>query len=312
MILITGGLGFIGLHTARSLIDMGEDVVLTQYRVAREPEFIKADLGKRAFVEQLDVTNGEALMDIGRRHKITGIVHLAVPGVNALGPADDYKVNMYGLLNILEAARTWEVKRLGLASSIAVYSGETQGPFREDMKLRPVGTNPTETWKKSFEIIGSHYGQRTGLDITMLRIAGIFGPLYHSMANLPSRLTHAAVKGQSPDLRGDVFENDTNDMCYVKDCGNGIALLMHADSLPNKVYNIGAGAATSNGQLAAAIKRVVPSAQFDLKAGAGPAARADGYLDLTRIRKDVGYEPQYPIERAIEDYVAWLRAGNPE
>src|SRR5687768_1995408 len=111
MILVTGGLGFIGLHTARHLIDRGEQVVLTQYRVAREPDFIKGELGKNAHVEQLDVTDNDELMDIGRRHKITGIVHLAVPALNALSPADDFNVNMKGLINILEAARTWEVRR---------------------------------------------------------------------------------------------------------------------------------------------------------------------------------------------------------
>src|SRR5687768_8028838 len=86
MYLVTGGLGFIGLHTARALLDEGEDVVLTQYRVAREPDFIKDELGKRAFVEQLDVTNKDAMMEIGKKHNITGIVHLAVPALNALSP----------------------------------------------------------------------------------------------------------------------------------------------------------------------------------------------------------------------------------
>jgi len=311
MILITGGLGFIGLHTARALLDMGEDLVLTQYRVHREPDFIKDALGKRAFVEQLDVTDADRLMEIGKRYEIDKIVHLAVPGVNALGPAEDFRVNMLGLINILEAARTWEVKRLGLASSIAVYTGVNPGPFYEDMPLRPVGTNPTETYKKTFEIIGSHYAQRTGLEVVMLRIAGIYGPLYHSMANLPSRLVHAAVKGQEPDFRGaDVFEEDATDMCYVKDCGRGVAMVMRAESLPNRVYNIGAGRATSNRELVAAIKRVIEDAPIQLKAGRNPGARENAYCDLTRTRRDVGYEPQYTIETAIEDYVGWLRAGN--
>jgi UDP-glucose 4-epimerase len=309
MILITGGLGFIGLHTARHLIDMGEEVVLTQYRVARAPDFIKDDFGKRAFIEALDVTNGEQLMDIGKRHKITGIVHLAVPGLGALTPAEDYRVNMFGLLNVLEAARTWEVKRLGLASSTAVYTGVPQGPFTEDMPLPIVGRNPTETFKKSFEILGSHYAQRTGLDIIMLRISGIYGPLYHSMSNLPSRLVHAAVKGEEPVLRGDT-EEDGGDMCYVKDCGKGIAMLMHAESLPNKVYNVASGRQTKNKEIVAAIKSVIPDAKIELKPGGNP--RPNGYLDISRIRQDVGYEPDFQIEKAIPDYIAWLRAGNPE
>ena len=51
MILITGGLGFIGLHTARRFLDVGEKVVLTHYRVRREPDFIKAEVGKSVFIE---------------------------------------------------------------------------------------------------------------------------------------------------------------------------------------------------------------------------------------------------------------------
>jgi UDP-glucose 4-epimerase len=312
MILVTGGLGFIGLHTARHLIDRGEQVVLTQYRVAREPDFMKAEIGKNAFVEQLDVTDNDRLLEIGQKHRITGIVHLAVPALNALSPLDDFNVNMKGLVNIMEAARTWEVKRLGLASSNAIYSGVREGPFREDMPLRMIGGNPTETWKKAFEVIGSHYAQRTGLDIVMLRIAGIYGPLYHSMSNLPSRLVHAAVKGEPPVMRGETFAEDTGDMCYVRDCGQGIARLMTADSLPNKVYNIGSGRPTSNGELVGAIRRIYPDFQVDLKPGTSAQFRANGYGEIARIREDVGYEPQFQVEKAVEDYIGWLKAGNAE
>lgn len=312
MILVTGGLGFIGLHTARSLIDLGQQVVLTQYRVHREPDFIKDEIGKRAFIEQLDVTDGDKLMDIGRRYQIDGIVHLAVPGLGALSPADDFKVNMFGLYNILQAATAWQVRRLSLASSVAVYTGVAEGPLREDMPLRMIGGNPTETWKKAFEVIGSHYAQRTGLNIVMLRISGIYGPLYHSMSNLPSRLVHAAVQGKEPELRGDTFEEDGGDMCYVRDCGRGIALLQTADNLRHSVYNVASGRQTSNGELVQAIKSVIPDARISLKPGRGPGYRPNGYCDITRIREDTGYEPQFQVEKSIPDYIAWLRAGNPE
>jgi len=310
-ILVTGGLGFIGLHTARHLLDSGEDLVLTQFRVARAPDFIKDEFGKRAFIEQLDVQNYDNLMEIGKKHKIDKILHLAVPGLGALNPADDFRTNMNGLLNILEAAKAWEVKRLGLASSNAIYTGENEGPFKEDMKLRVQMTtvNPTEAYKKAFEVLGSHYAQRTGMDIIMLRIAGIYGPLYHSMANLPSRLTHAAVKGEAPVLRGNEFEEDGNDMCYVKDCAQGLSKLMTAESLPNKIYNVGAGRETKNKELVAAIKAIIPNADLPLKEG-GSANRTNAYGDITRARQDVGYEPQFPIDKAIADYVGWLRAGN--
>src|SRR5579871_2618111 len=79
VILITGGMGFIGLHTARRFVDSGEDVVVTQFRTRREPEFIRNELGKRVLVESLDVTSPHDVIDMVRKHGVTGIVHLAVP-----------------------------------------------------------------------------------------------------------------------------------------------------------------------------------------------------------------------------------------
>ncbi|MEA2639683.1 MAG: hypothetical protein QOF51_1077 [Chloroflexota bacterium] len=317
MMLITGGLGFIGLHTARALLGLGEDVVLTQYRVAREPAFIKTELGKRASIEQLDVTDRDRLLEIGAKHQVTGIVHLAVPALNALSPEDDFKVNMNGLLNVLEAGRQLGVKRVGLASSNTVYMGvRADGPMREDMPLAmnvPGPAGATATWKKSFELIGSYYAGRTGLDVVMLRIAGIYGPLYHSMSNLPSRLVHAAVQGTPPSLRGDTYAEDSGDMTYVKDCAEGIARLMTAESLPNSCYNVGSGRATTNRELAAAVRSVFPEFTTDfLKEGNSPSFRGHAYADIMRAHTDTGYEPRFQVEKAIPDYVAWLRAGNPE
>jgi UDP-glucose 4-epimerase len=310
MILITGGLGFIGLHTARSLLDLGEDVVLTQYRVARQPDFIKGELGKRAFVEQLDATDRDRMMAIGNRHKITGIIHMATPGLGALGPADDFKVNMYGLLNCLEAAEAWGVTRLSVASSVTVYAGLTDGPWNEDTPLRMTPANPVEAYKKAYEIVSTHYAQRTGFDIVLLRMGYIWGPLYHSMGNAVSRLTHAAVKGVAPELRGDLYEDDAQDYCYVKDCGRGVAMLQVAEKLMYQCYNIGAGRATSNKEFANAIRRHYPNAVLPLKPGASQA-RKDAYMDLSRIRGEVGYRPEYDVNAAMDDYIAWLGA-NPE
>ena len=306
MILITGGLGFIGLHTARSLLDLGEDVVLTQYRVARQPDFIKEALGKRAFVEQLDATDGPALIEIGRRHKIDGIIHLATPGLGALDAAGDFKMNMYSLLNCLEAAEAWGVKRLGIASSITVYSGVNDGPFTEDLPLRTTPANPVEAYKKAYEIVSTHYALRTGLNIVLLRIAGIYGPLYHSMGNAVSRLTHAAVKGVAPELRAELYEDDAQDYCYVRDCGKGIALLQAADKLSHQCYNIGAGRAASNKEFADAIRRHYPNAILPMKPGASQP-RKDPYMDLTRIHQDTGYKPEFGVDRAMDDYFAWLK-----
>ena len=311
MILILGGMGFIGLHTARRFLDTGENVVITQFQQRREPEFIRDEFGKRVFVERLDVGNAHAVLDVVRRHQVTGIVDLVAPALNALSPAEDYHVNMDGLINVLEAARLFDVKRVILGSSIGVYSGVLEGPYKEDLFLPVTSSNPTETWKKAWEITGLHYGDRTGLDVVSARLSGIYGPLYHTLANLPSRMCHAAVKGIPADFsgaRGGVpFAEDQSDFCYVKDCAHGLQLLMSAEKLPNRIYNVAAGVARSNQELADAVRKVVPTAEINLQPGKGPRYKPNQYLDISRANQDVGYSQEYPIERAVEDYIGWLR-----
>jgi UDP-glucose 4-epimerase len=315
MILVTGGLGFIGLHTARALIDQGQDVVLTQFRVAREPDFIKGDIGVHAFVEQLDVTDAERLAEIGKKYPITGIAHLAVPGMNALSASEDLRTNMFGLINLLEAAESWGVARIGVASSGTVYGGTPETPQREDVRVPLVGTNPTEAFKKSFEILGGHFADRAGLDLLNLRISSIWGPLYHSMTNLQSRVVHAAVAGTELKAgpRGPNYADDGGDMCYVKDCGRGIALLMTSDNLKHRTYNIGDGRPTTNAALVAATRKVIPDANLPLEPGHNPHGPGKvNYQDIGRIHEDTGYSPEYDIESGVADYIEWLRAGNPD
>ncbi len=315
MILITGGMGFIGLHTARCLLDAGEEVLLTRYRVRREPSFLRDEIGKRVAVETLDVADRGALNALLRRYPVTGVIHLAVPALRGVALSDEFRVNVEGVLNLLEAAHDAGVRRVSLASSVAVYAGVPAGPFREEQPLRMESGNPTEAFKKAFEVLGLHFGAQSGLDVVALRIAGIYGPLYHSMANLPSRLTHAAVRGEQPDLaggRGGVpYAEDTFDGCYVKDCARAIALLHRAPALKHRIYNVGAGRATTNAELTAAVNAAVPGANIALPPGHSPQFRPNAYMAIDRLRDETGFEPAYDVNAAIADYVEWLR-GNPE
>ena len=98
-------------------------------------------------------------------------------------------------------------------------------------------TNSTEAYKKTFEILGGFYGSQTGLDTVFMRIGNIFGPLYYSGFNLPSRLVKAAVTGQPPQYgsAGTPFAEDEGDWTFVKDVSKGIQLLIMAGKL-NKFF----------------------------------------------------------------------------
>lgn len=310
-VLITGGMGFIGLHTAKAFVDAGEDVVITWYQTWREPDFIKDEFNKRVIIEKGDVSQGSVIRDIAKKHKVDGIVHLAVPGVAALSAAEDYRTNMTGLIDALEAAREAEVRRISVASSIAVYHSLGDGPYSETDRVPVESANPTETFKKAWEILGLHYASRTGIELINMRIGGIWGPLYHSGMNLPSRVTHAAVKGVEPEYIGGrvPFRGDNADIFYVKDTAKAIQTVHMADNLEHNIYNLGAGYQITNGDIESALKKVIPDANVEFQDGDGPAHKKDGYMKAERLG-GLGFKPQWSVDDAIADYAAWLQAGN--
>ena len=307
--LLIGGMGFIGLHTAKSFLDNGQDVVVTYFQNRREPDFLAPALKDgRAKAEQLDVVDADRVAEVMRTHQPEGVIYLAVPALAGVSPADEFKTNTAGYLNVLDACRAAGVRRLSVTSSLAVYSNVNERPWREEVHFPLESSNPTEAYKKGLEILGLFFGQRTGLDTVMLRVAGIFGPMYHSMANLPSRLAHAAAHGRAPDFAGMRYgppnADDGGDACYVKDVAEGIRLVHQAAKLQHRVYNLGNGRATSNIELVEAIREVVPEFNVELPPGGDSAGR---HMDLTRVSTEVGYKPKIGVEHGLAEYVDWLR-----
>lgn len=308
--LLIGGMGFIGLHTARSFLDNGQDVVVTYFQNRREPDFLKPALENgRAKAEQLNVVDAECVSTLMQRYQPEGVIYLAVPALAGVSPADEFKTNTTGYLNVLEACRAAGVRRLSVTSSLAVYANVKERPWREEVDFPPESSNPTEAYKKGLEILGLFFGQRTGMDIVMLRVAGIFGPMYHSMANLPSRLAHAAAHGRAPDFAGMRYgppkADEGSDACYVKDVAEGIRLVHQAPRLEHRIYNLGNGRTTRNRELVDAIREVVPEFEVELPPGGDSA---DRYMDLTRVSSEVGYKPKIGVARGLAEYVDWLQS----
>ena len=310
MLLIIGGMGFIGMHTTRHALDAGEDVVLGVHSSRREPDLFKDEIGKRVHIATVDVTNPLHIVEAINKYGVTRIAHMVAPRLGSLSPGDEYRTNMLGLINVFEAARVSGVERVLVASSQSVYLGLKQGPFLEDAPLPVATTNATEAYKKSFETLGSLYANQTGVSVVFMRIGSIYGPLYYSGFNLPSRMTRSAVTSNPPDYgRGGVpFSDDSTDWTYVKDVSKGVQLLAMADSLSHTTYNIGSGMGTTNQAVAEAISAAAPGVNFELQPGKSPSARPDPFMDNTRIREEVGYEPKYTIGPAIAEYVEWMRA----
>src|ERR1700689_4074471 len=295
MILVPGGSGFIGSHTVRALHGLGEPSVVMQRRSGQVPAYL-ADLPVVA--EQADVADLGALRAVGERHEITGIVHLAgypAPRGTA-GGIEATQGLLDGLLNIARVAAEWGVRRVSLASTLGIYGGITHsGPLTEDLP----------------GLLGEQLAEATGTEIVSLRISGTWGPLGHEDPFFAApALIHAAASGKPLDLSALLIPphmGDGLDLCYVKDTGRAIALIQLAGHLQHRTYNISSGRVTRNAEVIAAIREAVPEAELGLPAG---AARPGAALDVTRLRQDTGFEPEYDTVRAAAGYIAWLRAGN--
>ena len=317
MILIIGGMGFIGLNTTVRCLEVGESVVITQHSASRIPDAIKDEVGKRVFIERMDVTNSFEVSAVFRKHpEIDRIISFAAPPARGISPEVDYYVYTAGLQNTLEAARNFGVKRTALASSQSVYGGLKSGPYFEDAPLPIESKSQIEAHKKAQEIHALHYASRADIEVISLRIGSIYGPHYYSMFHPGARIAHAAIKGEEPDFSdkpgGTMNQDDQTDWTYVRDLAMGIQMLTTADKLNHGIYNVGSGRGSTLKETYEAIKAVIPDAKAKaLIPGKTPGLPENPVMDLTRINADTGYVPAHNIETGFAEYVEWLK-HNPQ
>jgi len=316
MILITGGLGFIGSNTAEALAKMGKSCVLTMHRNNYIPMFLEAYMGKTLFVEPVDILDTESLMAVGNKYPISQIIHLGSAAIGAMDIAEEFRANINGFLNVTEAGRAWNVSRIIVASTIGVYDVDSRVPLQEDEKLHLESMNSIPASKKSYEILGGVISAKTGLDMVFARIGAIWGPRgrARSVFFAAPQLIHAAVRGGAllNEMKTEkIYAGEAIDLCYVKDCGYGLALLATTEKLNHRIYNLGSGKLTTNRQVVDAIAEVIPEVAFQLEDGTRPNQQANGfYFDIQRLQDDTYYESQYDIRGGMPDYIRWLQDGN--
>jgi UDP-glucose 4-epimerase len=316
MILIIGGMGFIGLNTALRFLEVGKPVVISQHTSRRVPDVLKSELGTRVQVARMDVTNPYEVFEVVRRHQVESIVNLMAPPARSLSTQADYHLYTAGLQNVLEAARTFGLRRVSLGSSVAVYGGIPAGPYREDTPLPVASPTQVSAFKKGMEMHAHFYAGQAKLDVVALRIGSIYGPLYYSMHNPISRMCHGAARKTEPDFSdrpdGKIFEDDQADWTYVKDVARGIQQIHTADRLEHRTYNIASGRASSNRDAFQAVLKAAPGARCAaLKPGKSPGGSTNPATDLSRAARDVGYVPEHTLETGIAAYIDWLRT-NPQ
>lgn len=313
MIMITGGMGFLGASLAKLSCEEKRKILLTVHKQKTLAPFLEPHRDKNLFMIPLDITDLEEIEKTIQMHKVTSIIHAAsvYEGKGTLYEA--MRANIIGTINVMEASVRQGVSRVTAISTEAVYQGIKQRePLREDQLLHVESDRYIPGTKRAEENLALLYAAKANLDIVLVRASRIYGPLSVGTRTPINLMIHSAIEGRACDL-SELDETEGHDNIYVKDCARGVIMIHTAEKLKHRVYNLGHGQLTTFGQIRDAILHEYPAAQITLGKHLGDATRTkspldiNACLDITRIREELGYEPDYGIDEGIKALIAWLR-----
>ena len=268
MILITGGGGFFGRNIARYLVDKGKEVLLLQRSPFEVPSFLAPYWEKQVKGIRGDVQSLPFLMGLVREYHVESIIHLA--GASRAGKLPVHEiiqVNLIGVINILETARIFGLRRVTFASSNTVYQGKKDPPnglYHEDLDLPVISARGgfIPYTKKAAEQMCMLYAQEYHLSVCVVRGGNGFGPASHR-ANPPDIMVPDALQGKPVDF-SHTPENSTLAPVYSKDLAKGYGLLHLAESLHHYIYNISSGNMYTYSEVVGIIKDLIPGAEIRL------------------------------------------------
>ena len=299
-ILVTGA-GLIGTHTAKELIERGDEV--TFFDFAPRPDYIRRVTGRNLTVIRGDIRDLAALVDAFQQVRPECVIHLAasVGEANINDVYAGFQVNLVATINVAEAARLTGVRRLVHASTQALYVGEDPNELlREDSPI-DCRERVYNASKLGCEHVLRTYAAKHKLELALLRFAGVFG--YYSVAGGPGVAVQQAVWDAMAGKAVTLNVYESVDFIYAKDLANGIALAVHTSPLPHQVYNLGSGTLTRVEDVEAALGKIFPG----VKMSRGRMTPARPRMDITRARTELGFNPEYKLETGMRDYVAQLQ-----
>jgi UDP-glucose 4-epimerase len=238
--LVTGGAGFIGSHLVEALLSGGCQVRVLDNLSTGHLHNLAPVLDHITFYKN-DIREPEVLEEAAEGCDV--IFHLAaVVAVQETisNPIESAMINDIGTINVLEAARAGNVRRVVLASSCAVYGDDPRLPKKETMTPRPA--SPYAVHKLSAEHYARVYFDLFGLETVSLRFFNVYGPRQDPSSpysGVISKFMANAVSNQVPVIYGDGHQS--RDFVYVKDVVMANLLAAGTDNLEGSVLNVGSG-----------------------------------------------------------------------
>jgi NAD dependent epimerase/dehydratase len=307
-VLVTGADGFIGSHLTESLLAEGYDVrALSQYNSFNYWGWLE-DIQQTANLEIVcgDVRDPAYCREICKG--IDVIFHLAaliaIP-YSYIAPKSFIDTNIKGTLNICQAAKDCNVKRILVTSTSEVYGTAQYVPIDEKHPLQP--QSPYSASKIGADAIAMSFYYAYQLPVTIVRPFNTYGPRQSARAVIPTIITQIA-SGNKEIKIGDT--TPTRDFNYVKDICNGFILLAKCDKAIGETVNIGSNDEISIKELFALIKDIMHSdANLIVDEQRLRPEHSEVFrlrCDNTKIKELTGYEPQYTLREGLEKTVEWF------
>jgi len=321
-ILVTGGLGFIGSHTAVELIKNIHTVIIADNRSNSKIEVLDklyTITGIKPTFYQIDVTDENKLEQIFSNHKIDGVIHFA--GLKAVGesvskPLEYYYNNLVSTMVISKICVKYGVGKFVFSSSATVY-GDQPSPLKEDMELKKT-TNPYGEIKAMSErILTDTAKANDGFTVSLLRYfnpvgaheSGLIGEDPNGIPNNLMPFVTKVAKGQLEKLSVFGSDYDTIDGTGVRDYIHVVDLAKgHVKAIENlndgvNIYNLGTGKGTSVLELVNAFKKVnCINVPYEI-VGRRPGDIATCFADASKAEKELNWKAELGIEEMVRD--AW-------
>ena len=313
-ILITGGSGLVGAYATGMLLDRGERPVI--FDVAPNERLLAAvgvDSSKVSMIRG-DMLDLPALISAIRDNDCDRVIHLAA----FLGeevqrrPYSGVRLNFMGTVNVFEAARLEKLSRVIFPSSGTVYLGSIGEGVKQIDENIPM--NPPSVYaatKASCEFMGRAYAKRYGFEFICLRYTGgLYGPspaaLKATREIAIQQMIRAAVKGEAAKID---WPYGPTEVLYGKDAAKGTVLAALKNKFKDQLFHIGNGQLVGGDEILAAIKKHFPGSRIELVKRDNPMPYPESRLasDFSRSKEQLGYEPDYTIDKAVVDYAATLK-----
>ena len=327
-ILLTGGAGFIGSHTAVALIENGFDPVIVDDFRNSEPFVIKnleKIVGKKITCYATDIGNKEKVTEILQKESPIGIIHFAADkAVNesVLDPMKYYQNNVLNLINFIDVIEQQNINSFVFSSSCTVYGIPDKIPVNETAPLRPAFSPYGYTKQVCERVLTDFFKTKSNSSLILLRYfnpigahpSGLIGELPIGIpSNLVPHITQTAI-GKRKKLTVFGKDYDTCDGTCIRDYIHVVDLaIAHVDSLKKglnssksiKIYNVGTGKGYSVLDVVAAFEKV---SNQKLNYEFGPRREGDVpeiYSDNNLIKNELAWDAKFSLEDCLEHSWKW-------